>query len=609
MAAPGVYIEESASLSLSVRSGATTVPVFVGNFKEKADFVKPGGTSDRCIAIANWLDFTARFEGPTAAKVTVKLEATDKVADWEKEQTQAWAEKLATQATERAVKNGKLIKSQVKEKLQTLLGTSPNPKEWVEKETKDLVEVITPDLQTAWKTAVDAELTKAADDVKNFPTDTATTWIGKWIDKALQQAWQEFKTDPVEGKKLKEAMGALTGEKVAATAIPADVTKRLKVGGVTTVAGAPAFISESKVHLITVDAAEVNLNYGAFALQHYFSNGGTGCYLVKLEAGNAPPSTLAQEIQKYPDISLLVCPEPVVESGGMTLANKKAVYTALGGLLNKQQGYFLLADGDESPDTTLAQTAVYHPNLVTTFQPSLPAAEDISFSDQGDKLKKLTLANMTGSAFDKFRQEVMTKVEAAFQTIKAKTPQIILPPSAAVAGAYARTDLERGVWKAPANVPLNAVKRVETIVTDTEQGKMNEEGINVIRTFTGQGTMIWGARTLDVKSDNWRYIPVRRLFNAAERDIKRAMQFAVFEANSAPTWESVRSAIENYLYSLWRQGALMGNSEKEAYFVQIGKDITMTEGDIKDGRMIVKVGMAAVRPAEFIIVQFTQNVV
>ncbi|KAG0087609.1 hypothetical protein BGZ92_007190 [Podila epicladia] len=138
----------------------------------------------------------------------------------------------------------------------------------------------------------------------------------------------------------------------------------------------------------------------------------------------------------------------------------------------------------------------------------MPAVGDISFTDEAAKPIQLTLAKMTGPDFDTLREIVMAKVEEALKKIIKTTPQIILPPSAAVAGAYARTDLERGVWKAPANVPLNAVERVETVITDADQGLMNDKGINVIRTFTGQGTIIWGARTLDATSDLWRYIPL-----------------------------------------------------------------------------------------------------
>ena len=133
--------------------------------------------------------------------------------------------------------------------------------------------------------------------------------------------------------------------------------------------------------------------------------------------------------------------------------------------------------------------------------------------------------------------------------------------------------------------------------------------MNVIRAFHGTGPLIWGARTLQSDTPAWRYVPVRRLFNAAERDIKTAMSMALFEPNSAPTWERVRGAVESYVHDLWLKGALLGDTPAQAYFVHIGLGTTMTQNDIDNGRMIVKVGLAAVRPAEFIILQLTQDVV
>lgn len=183
-----------------------------------------------------------------------------------------------------------------------------------------------------------------------------------------------------------------------------------------------------------------------------------------------------------------------------------------------------------------------------------------------------------------------------------------IPPSAPVCGAYSVVDRNEGVWKAPANVALQGGLTPQFRVTDEVQGVYNTGlAVNMIRIFPGTGTTIWGGRTLD-DSDDWRYVSVRRLFNAAERDIKQAMSSAVFEPNSQPTWERVRSAIESYLFGIWRRGGLAGQKETDAYFVQIGKDVTMTDDDIAQGKMIVQVGMAAVRPAEFIILQFTQNV-
>jgi phage tail sheath protein FI len=187
---------------------------------------------------------------------------------------------------------------------------------------------------------------------------------------------------------------------------------------------------------------------------------------------------------------------------------------------------------------------------------------------------------------------------------------VLLPPSAAIAGIYCDTDRQRGVWKAPANVALSGVTDVVS-VSDAEQGIMNDAGINVIRRFSDRGIVVWGARTAAgtaANSDvNWRYVPVRRLFDSAERDIRRTMQTMVFEPNNELTWEKVRSAIEHYLHRLWTQGALLGAKAEEAYSVQIGLNVTMTAEQIAQGQMIATVRMAAVRPAEFIVLQFTQK--
>lgn len=188
-----------------------------------------------------------------------------------------------------------------------------------------------------------------------------------------------------------------------------------------------------------------------------------------------------------------------------------------------------------------------------------------------------------------------------------------VPPSGAVAGAYARVDRQRGVWKAPANVDIIGATPVHKVSEAVDAAcnvpASGGKAMNVIRAFHGTGPLIWGARTLQSDTPAWRYVPVRRLFNAAERDIKTAMSMALFEPNSAPTWERVRGAVESYVHDLWLKGALLGDSPAQAYFVHIGLGTTMTQDDINNGRMIVKVGLAAVRPAEFIILQLTQDVV
>ena len=185
-----------------------------------------------------------------------------------------------------------------------------------------------------------------------------------------------------------------------------------------------------------------------------------------------------------------------------------------------------------------------------------------------------------------------------------------IPPSGAVAGVYAATDRDRGVWKAPANVSLASVISPTTVFTASELDALNIDvnagkSINAIRTFTGKGTLIWGARTLAGNDNEWRYIPVRRFYNMVEESIKKSTYWAVFEPNSANTWVKVKGMIDNYLTNKWKDGALVGSKPDDAFFVKIGLGTTMTAQDILEGRMNVEIGMAVVRPAEFIVLKFS----
>lgn len=189
--------------------------------------------------------------------------------------------------------------------------------------------------------------------------------------------------------------------------------------------------------------------------------------------------------------------------------------------------------------------------------------------------------------------------------------QVTLYPSGAMAGIYARVDRQRGVWKAPANVDLRgAVPGVS--ISDAEQALLNVDAtsgksINAIREFIGKGTLVWGARTLAGNDNEWRYIPVRRLFIFVEESVKKATGFVVFEPNDAKTWLRVKTMIENFLSKIWRDGALAGAKPEDAYFVKVGLGETMSSLDILEGRMNIEIGMAAVRPAEFIILKFSHK--
>jgi phage tail sheath protein FI len=187
-----------------------------------------------------------------------------------------------------------------------------------------------------------------------------------------------------------------------------------------------------------------------------------------------------------------------------------------------------------------------------------------------------------------------------------------LPPSGAIAGVYARVDNARGVWKAPANESLNSVSGPSVQITADEQSNLNVDAvagksINAIRAFTGKGTLVWGARTLMGNDNEWRYISVRRFFNMVEESCKKSTEPFVFEPNDANTWVKVQGMIENFLTVLWRQGALQGAKPEHAFYVAVGLGKTMTALDILEGRMIVEIGMAVVRPAEFIILQFSHK--
>ncbi|MGL4596162.1 MAG: phage tail sheath C-terminal domain-containing protein [Bacteroidia bacterium] len=187
-----------------------------------------------------------------------------------------------------------------------------------------------------------------------------------------------------------------------------------------------------------------------------------------------------------------------------------------------------------------------------------------------------------------------------------------IPPSGAMVGVYAATDRDRGVWKAPANVSLAGVVGPTSNYTASQLDNLNIDAnggksINAIRSFAGKGTLVWGSRTLAGNDNEWRYVPVRRFFNSAEESIKKSTYWAVFEPNNANTWIKVRGMIENYLTNKWKEGALTGAKPDEAFFVRIGLGTTMTAQEILEGYMKVEIGMAVVRPAEFIVLKFSHK--
>lgn len=181
---------------------------------------------------------------------------------------------------------------------------------------------------------------------------------------------------------------------------------------------------------------------------------------------------------------------------------------------------------------------------------------------------------------------------------------ILAPPSGHVAGIYARSDVERGVHKAPANEVVQGANALQFKITKREQDLLNPRGVNCLRLFPGRGILVWGARTCS-RNSLWKYVNVRRLFLYLEESIEEGTQWVVFEPNDERLWARVKQTITQFLTRVWRDGMLMGKKVEEAFFVKCDRT-TMTQDDIDNGRLIVLIGVAPVKPAEFVIFRIAQ---
>ncbi len=362
------------------------------------------------------------------------------------------------------------------------------------------------------------------------------------------------------------------------------------------------------------------------SMQLYFSNGGGPCYIVSvgdydddIEAGDAENAEGLlggiRSLEKVDEPTLILFPDAVSLD---QLSGYGSVAVEALTQCNKLKDRFTILDTFENSIDVgdyrgalgmsfLNYGASYTPYLKTTLNYEVDReASAIAHTVNGDPPAGATdysavanFATLEGEHPSIYRS-LLAEVRKVY---------VELPPSGAIAGIYARVDRNRGVWKAPANVSVNSVISPLVKINDELQEELNVDpstgkSINAIRSFTGKGTLVWGARTLAGNDNEWRYVPVRRLFIYVETSVKKATEFVVFEPNTANTWVRVRAMIENFLTELWRDGALAGATPDDAFFVKVGLGETMTSQDILEGRLIVEIGMAAVRPAEFIILRF-----
>jgi phage tail sheath protein FI len=383
-------------------------------------------------------------------------------------------------------------------------------------------------------------------------------------------------------------------------------------------------------------------------MQMFYANGGGACWIHAIAAGPdvAAFGAAFTAIEAVDEVTLLVFPD-ALDLGPSDYGD--VVEAALQSC-NRTQDRFVIAD---VPDSYPAAGTVVNTNaLVTThfrdevglvsedflkygaaYMPYLNTSVPILVNESSVTVasaSSVTLTfdadgNQTGSnpllpgdpALDSTDLQGDAGVSAgelavvdAIRVLLRKT-RVTLPPSAPVAGVYARIDRTRGVHNAPANAGISNAVEPAILINDALNGELNVDAtsgksINVIRNFTGRGTLVWGARTLAGNSNDNRYVNVRRFLNFAEESIQKAIGPFVFAPNEPNTWVRVRTLIENFLTVQWRNGALVGPKPEQAFNVRVGLNQTMTFDDILNGRMIVRAGLAISRPAEFIILEFQQ---
>jgi uncharacterized protein len=377
--------------------------------------------------------------------------------------------------------------------------------------------------------------------------------------------------------------------------------------------------TEGSVNRVEITAPPTLKYFMYYQMQMYFGNGGGPCYIIPVGAYASTGSVSAADLQA----GLLVLEtldEPTLilfpDGSSISANGVYPVYESALAQCEKLQDRFVIMDlAHGTDDLAHAERTAFRTGVGTKSLKYGAAYYPWLKTDVGYQYDE---ANVTIAGYDAdavttndpkldavgLSKDVYYKVKAQLDSIK-----LNLPPSAAIAGLFAFVDSTRGVWKAPANVSVSKVLGLTTELNDDQQKDYNVsvdtgKSINVIRSFSGRGFIVWGARTLDGNNNEWRYVNVRRFFNMVEESVKKAMNNYVFEPNDANTWVKVKAGIENFLTLQWRAGALQGAKPEQAFFVNIGLGTTMSSFDVLEGRMIVQIGMAVVRPAEFIILEF-----
>ena len=417
----------------------------------------------------------------------------------------------------------------------------------------------------------------------------------------------------------------------------------------------PAFSQADKQYLLNQTAGRYLLYYSMLL---FYQNGGGPCYIVSV--GSYRDDIEADKLMKGINLlvkeqepTMVVVPETVLldrenstsvqqaalKHCGYKMKNRVAILDIWGGYKDRQD-----PDGDciknfrgDLGINNLDFAAAYYPWVNTTIVQDRDLSyenignpdvlqtllrTELGITDQVDAASKAgqqdeEIKKITDTSLDDANKQLLNKsllsMSPLFGNIlgSIKTQMNLMPPAAAMAGIYTMVDNARGVWKAPANVSLNAVVSPAVNITHDDQEDLNVtpqgKSINAIRTFIGEGTLVWGARTLDGNSLDWRYINVRRTMIMLEESIRLATKAYVFEPNVANTWVTIKSMIRNFLTGIWKRGGLAGAVPDDAFSVHVGLGETMTAEDILEGILRVTVLVAVSRPAEFIEITFQQQ--
>lgn len=393
-----------------------------------------------------------------------------------------------------------------------------------------------------------------------------------------------------------------------------------------------------KLGVFTAQDIQCDLPYQMYyAVQLYFANGGTVAWVVSVAKSSNVLSELPSyadyeagldALERVPQVTLMYFPDQLgVESG----TRYDVVVDALSRCQSRQDR-FLVADADFEAyeefrngigTSNLAWGAAYSPDLKTNF-PQQVLDDHVTFAFNGTFQDAGVSAIVAEKTLDKVLLKKATNQDIAaivtsqwlanLRNALAMHATATVHPGGAALGVIATTDLSKGVWNAPANVALSGVVAPASAISDLEQSELNVpadgfgKSINAIRQFTGRGTLVWGARTLDGNSNDWRFIQVRRTIIYIEQSLKNALQQMVFEPNDASTWARVRSMTEAFLGNVWREGGLAGAKPDDAFAVQCGLGQSMTADDILNGKLVVNIALAVTRPAEYIFITLTQSI-